>query len=126
VRPHLSGMASCLTAGMDETVTEANKLWGIYHTDREYAPTVDGPLRTIVEDKTTLAARLGVLHARSSRRSEWRGRFRWELDSSLRHFLRIVAPRTSERWTNSRHGSRVGKINRWRVVTERVLRPRTG
>ena len=41
---------------MNETATEANKLWGIYHTDREYARTVGDPLRTVVEAPTKLAA----------------------------------------------------------------------
>lgn len=41
---------------MNETATEASKLWGIYHTDREYARTVGDPLRTVVEAPTKLAA----------------------------------------------------------------------
>lgn len=53
---HLRATASCFTAGMNEIATEANKLWGIYHTDREYARTVGDPLRTVVEAPTKLAA----------------------------------------------------------------------
>lgn len=41
---------------MNDTATEANKLWGIYHTDREYARTVGDPLRTVVKALTKLAA----------------------------------------------------------------------
>jgi len=33
-----------------------NKLWGIYHTDREYAQTLGDPLRTTVEAPTKIAA----------------------------------------------------------------------
>jgi hypothetical protein len=49
---------------MDLTVNADNKLWGIYHTDREYARTLGDPLRTTVEapTKTTaeeMAAKLG-------------------------------------------------------------------
>jgi len=33
-----------------------NQLWGIYHTDREYARLVGDPLRTVVEAPTKLAA----------------------------------------------------------------------
>ena len=36
--------------------TTASKLWGIYHTDREYARTVGDPLRTVVEAPTKIAA----------------------------------------------------------------------
>jgi hypothetical protein len=41
-----------------------NQLWGIYHTDREYARELGDPLRTVVEAPTKLiaeetAARLG-------------------------------------------------------------------
>ena len=32
------------------------KLWGIYHTDREYARTLGDPLRTTVEAPTKIAA----------------------------------------------------------------------
>ena len=41
---------------MNETATEANKLWGIYHTDREYARTLGDPLITVVKAPTKLAA----------------------------------------------------------------------
>ena len=33
-----------------------NQLWGIYHTDREYARTMGDPLRTTVEAPTKIAA----------------------------------------------------------------------
>jgi len=33
-----------------------NQLWGIYHTDREYARVMGDPLRTVVEAPTKLAA----------------------------------------------------------------------
>jgi hypothetical protein len=47
-------MVPWLTADMNETT--ANKLWGIYHTDREYARTMGDPLRTVVEAPTKIAA----------------------------------------------------------------------
>lgn len=43
-------------AGMDLTATAENKLWGIYHTDREYARVIGDPLRTTVEAPTKAAA----------------------------------------------------------------------
>ena len=33
-----------------------NKLWGIYHTDREYTRTLGDPLRTTIEAPTKIAA----------------------------------------------------------------------
>jgi len=41
---------------MNLTVNAGNKLWGIYHTDREYAHTLGDPLRTTVEAPTKIAA----------------------------------------------------------------------
>jgi hypothetical protein len=41
---------------MNLTATTENKLWGIYHTDREYACTLGDPLRTTVEAPTKFAA----------------------------------------------------------------------
>ncbi len=46
------------------TPQPGNQLWGIYHTDREYARVHGDPLRTVVEAPTKLsaeevAARLG-------------------------------------------------------------------
>ena len=38
-----------------------NQLWGIYHTDREYARVMGDPLRTVVEAPTKLAAEEIVL-----------------------------------------------------------------
>jgi hypothetical protein len=38
------------------TLKSGNQLWGIYHTDREYAREVGDPLRTVVEAPTKLAA----------------------------------------------------------------------
>ena len=38
------------------TLTPDKKLWGIYHTDREYARVMGDPLRTVVEAPTKLAA----------------------------------------------------------------------
>lgn len=37
-------------------MTSGNQLWGIYHTDREYARLMGDPLRTVVEAATKLAA----------------------------------------------------------------------
>lgn len=46
------------------TLKPGNQLWGIYHTDREYARVMGDPLRTVIEAPTKLsaeeaAARLG-------------------------------------------------------------------
>lgn len=41
---------------MNVTANTENKLWGIYHTDREYARTLGDPLRTTVEAPTKTAA----------------------------------------------------------------------
>lgn len=38
------------------TLAPGNQLWGIYHTDREYARLMGDPLRTVVEAPTKLAA----------------------------------------------------------------------
>jgi hypothetical protein len=38
------------------TPRPGNRLWGIYHTDREYAREVGDPIRTVVEAPTKLAA----------------------------------------------------------------------
>ena len=38
------------------TLTPPTKLWGIYHTDREYARGIGDPLRTTVEAPTKIAA----------------------------------------------------------------------
>ena len=43
-------------AGMNLTEKAGNKLWGIYHTDREYARILGDPLRTTVEAPTKTAA----------------------------------------------------------------------
>lgn len=44
------------TERMNLTSNTENKLWGIYHTDREYARTIGDPLRTTVEAPTKAAA----------------------------------------------------------------------
>src|SRR5437667_9416505 len=38
------------------TANPGNQLWGIYHTDREYARQVGDPIRTVIEAPTTVAA----------------------------------------------------------------------
>lgn len=38
------------------TLKPGDQLWGIYHTDREYARTLGDPLRTTVEAPTKIAA----------------------------------------------------------------------
>lgn len=35
-------------------------LWGIYHTDREYARVMGDPLRTVIETRTKLAAEVAA------------------------------------------------------------------
>lgn len=49
-------MVWCLLVGMNLTATAETKLWGIYHTDREYARIIGDPLRTTVEAPTKEAA----------------------------------------------------------------------
>ena len=41
---------------MNLIATADNQLWGIYHTDREYARTLGAPLRTTIEAPTKTAA----------------------------------------------------------------------
>jgi hypothetical protein len=41
---------------MNLTATADNKLWGIYHTDREHAHTFGDTLRTTIEAPTKIAA----------------------------------------------------------------------
>ena len=38
------------------TLKPGNQLWGIYHTDREYARVMGDPLRTVIQAPTKLAA----------------------------------------------------------------------
>lgn len=38
------------------TLKSGSQLWGIYHTDREYACVMGDPIRTVVEAPTKLAA----------------------------------------------------------------------
>jgi len=38
------------------TLKPGNQLWGIYHTDREYAREMGDPLRTVIEAPPKLAA----------------------------------------------------------------------
>ena len=65
------------------TLKPGNQLWGIYHTDREYAREMGDPLRTVVEAPTKLAAeeaasRLGYsdpwahpVTAEEAQRAQW-------------------------------------------------------
>ena len=57
---HLLTRSVVFTGGMNMTQTltqqPGNQLWGIYHTDREYARVHGDPLRTVVEAPTKLAA----------------------------------------------------------------------
>lgn len=65
------------------TLKPGNQLWGIYHTDREYARVMGDPLRTVVEAPTKLAAeeeaaRLGFsepwahpVTPEAARRAQW-------------------------------------------------------
>jgi hypothetical protein len=41
---------------MTATLKPGNQLWGVYHTDREYARMMGDPLRTVVEAPTKFAA----------------------------------------------------------------------
>ncbi len=41
---------------LSTTQQPASQLWGIYHTDREYARVMGDPLRTVVEAPSKLAA----------------------------------------------------------------------
>ena len=70
---------------MNETkvLKSGNQLWGIYHTDREYARELGDPLRTVVEAPSKLiaeetAARLGFgdpmahpVNSLKARRAQW-------------------------------------------------------
>jgi hypothetical protein len=65
------------------TLKPGNHLWGIFHTDREYARVMGDPLRTVIEAPTKLAAeeaaaRLGFsepwahpVTSEELRRAEW-------------------------------------------------------
>jgi hypothetical protein len=57
---HLVMRSIVFNGGMNTTPTvnpkPGNQLWGIYHTDREYAREHGDPLRTVVEASTKLAA----------------------------------------------------------------------
>jgi hypothetical protein len=41
---------------LTETLASDKKLWGIFHTDRDYARLMGDPLRTVVEAPTKIAA----------------------------------------------------------------------
>jgi hypothetical protein len=45
-----------MTMSSTATRKPGNQLWGIYHTDREYARVMGDPLRTVVEAPNKLAA----------------------------------------------------------------------
>jgi hypothetical protein len=51
---------SCLIVAMStnspSTMKPGNRLWSIYHTDREYARAIGDPVRTVVEAPTKLIA----------------------------------------------------------------------
>lgn len=65
------------------TLRPGNRLWGIYHTDREYARVMGDPLRTVIEAPNKLAAeetavRLGFsepwahpIKSEEVRRAQW-------------------------------------------------------
>ena len=44
------------------TLKPGNQLWGIYHTDREYARELGDPLRTVVEAPNKLIAEETAAH----------------------------------------------------------------
>ena len=87
------------------TLKPGNQLWGIYHTDREYAREVGDPLRTVVEAPTKLAAeqaaaRLGFndpwahpVTAEQAQQAQWlpqrRPAFRQRLAHKPSHGVRI-------------------------------------
>ena len=61
---HNARRSFVFNARMSLIANNANKLWGIYHTDREYARSLGDPLRTTVEAPTKaeaeeIAVRLG-------------------------------------------------------------------
>ena len=72
-----------------------NQLWGIYHTDREYAHELGDPLRTVVEASSKLiaeetAARLGFgdpwahpVNSLTARRAQWLQKSRPEHQQEL-------------------------------------------
>src|SRR5262245_61283583 len=83
---------------MSTTVTPSpcNQLWGIYHTDREYARLIVDPLRTVVEAPTKLAAeeaatRLGfsepwahLVTPEAAQRAQWLPKRRSNPSATLR------------------------------------------
>jgi len=87
------------------TLKPGNQLWGIYHTDREYARVMGDPLRTVVEAPTKLAAeeaaaRLGFGEPRAhpvtsaqAKQAQWpsdcRPRLRQELTHKSSRGMRI-------------------------------------
>lgn len=56
------------------TLKPGNQLWGIYHTDREYARVMGDPLRTVIEAPTKLAAEEEVPDSVSVNRGRIRSR----------------------------------------------------
>jgi hypothetical protein len=50
------GLCSTTTMSTTASLKPGNQLWGIYHTDREYARVMGDPLRTVIEAPTKLAA----------------------------------------------------------------------
>ena len=79
------------------TPKPGNQLWGIYHTDREYARALGDPLRTVVEAPNKLiaeetAARLGFgapwahpVTRDQARRAQWRHKRRHGHRQELAH-----------------------------------------
>ena len=87
------------------TQQPASQLWGIYHTDREYARVMCDPLRTVVEAPTKTAAEEAAAHLgfsqpwahpvtpEEAQRAEWLPRSlrtqRQELARKPSHAMRI-------------------------------------
>ena len=74
-----------------------NRLWGIYHTDREYAREIGDPLRTTIEAPTKIAAEEAAAHLGFS--DPWAHPVDSENENQVR---RIDQGKAKQRTTNSR------------------------
>lgn len=86
---------------MNLTANVENKLWGIYHTDREYAQTLGDPLRTTVEAPTKEAAE--KVAAKLGFNDPWAHLIANEVATLAQ---RIIRRPSSCRQENNRHPSR--------------------
>jgi hypothetical protein len=64
IHPHVSRLWLIAVMSMNSISSRkpGNRLWGIYHTDREYARELGDPLRTTIEAPTKIAAEEAAAH----------------------------------------------------------------